>query len=196
LELDQGRAERARRRLASFSRVEIRKGDAYELVGRELMRAPTTPTALLIDGPKGFPALSLLLAAATVSGVKLVAQHNLDPDLAEFALLRARTRGAAAHYERLLEAMLPEAWIELEARERAHLMASGARRNLDHSSVALVRLDKAPRRTMLSTISLSLSLLQPAAVAAARRLGLHGALRRVARVSFGIQRRIRVGAAS
>lgn len=188
LELDPERAEACRARLADYPAVEVLRGDAYELVGAAL--DTDEPTALLVDGPKGFPALSMLLAAAQRPSVRLLAQHNLDPGLAETGLLERRT-GRRLHYEDL--GLSGNAWRELGELELAFCRDAGAARSLEHSTLAIVPLDDVQRRRLWTTLDPRLSILQPPLVAVLWRAGRHRAVRELARASFSLQRRLRLG---
>jgi hypothetical protein len=59
--------------------VDCRNGDAFDAVGKALFEANGRRTALLIDGPKRWPALMLLSAASCQPHVRVLALHNLDP---------------------------------------------------------------------------------------------------------------------
>ena len=61
-EIDRDRAQRCRKRLQGLP-VQLLVGDAYDLVGRQLDLLADRTTALLIDGPKGWAALSMIAAA-------------------------------------------------------------------------------------------------------------------------------------
>ena len=81
LEQDSDRAARCRRRLAGLP-VTLIKGNAYTEVGRQVSVVAGSPTAILADGPKGWPALSLLAAAAQFH-VRIIALHNLADGVVE-----------------------------------------------------------------------------------------------------------------
>jgi hypothetical protein len=77
IEWDAERAKRARDRLSVYP-VRCVKGDACAEIGRALAEDSTTPTAVLCDGPKRWPAISLLCAAAAQKNVKLLSMHNVE----------------------------------------------------------------------------------------------------------------------
>lgn len=190
LEVDPVTAQACRARLESFGGVELRKGDAFELVGAALV-STDEPTALLLDGPKGHPALSMLFAGASLPHLRLLAQHNLDPGLSETELLQARA-GRELFYEDLGLDGMPN-WDRLGDLELEELAVKEAVRSLDHSTLAMVRLDAADRQRLATTKAVQLSLLQPQLVARMWRLGAHRTLRQVARGSFSLQRRTGIG---
>lgn len=76
-EFDEDRARRCREKLAGFKSLELIRGNANRELPAVLRREPTRSTAVLVDGPKGFWALALLLSALQYPGVKIVSLHNL-----------------------------------------------------------------------------------------------------------------------
>ena len=119
-EIDRDRAQRCRKRLQGLP-VQLLVGDAYDLVGRQLDLLGDRTTALLIDGPKGWAALSMI-AAAMRPGVAVFALHNLIGDQLEWV-----TQFGGRRYEDC-PASGCAAWQELCRRETAHaagLMARG-----------------------------------------------------------------------
>ena len=73
---DKSRRQRCRTMLASFP-VELLTGDAFEEIGLSL-QATCNKTAILIDGPKNWGAVSLLCASASFPQVAIISMHNLD----------------------------------------------------------------------------------------------------------------------
>jgi hypothetical protein len=93
--------------------VDCRNGDAFDAVGKALLEANSRRTALLVDGPKKWPALMLLSAASRQPHVCVLALHNLDPgsEIREWA---------AANEFRFYEDFAPASptWQQLLAIER------------------------------------------------------------------------------
>lgn len=190
LELEPARAAACRQRLADLDNIDYRTGDAFELFGCELaaLGALARPFAVLMDGPKGFQAMSLLLAATDVEHLRVVAEHNLDWGSREQRLLTALSSGPT-HYEEIVGAGVGPAWSRLASDELAHSQRSGAARRLDRSSLGILVLDDATRRRARRAASPSFALQQPPLIRALWRRGRYRDVARLARLSFGLQRR-------
>lgn len=76
-EEDPERARRCRERLAHYERLTLKNGDANFLIPELLRENRGRRVGLLVDGPKGFWAVSLLFASLRFEEVKLIALHNL-----------------------------------------------------------------------------------------------------------------------
>jgi hypothetical protein len=113
LEQDAARALACRRRLARWP-IELIKGSAYEEFGRWAKRRSDRRVAFLADGPKGWPAISMM-AAATSEQVQIVALHNLIVGGAEREFFEG-LGGKAAFYEDAIIKPGP-LWMSLRERE-------------------------------------------------------------------------------
>ncbi|WP_375159445.1 hypothetical protein [Bradyrhizobium sp. RDT46] len=78
--------------------IELVKGSAYEEFGRHASAQAGRKLALLCDGPKGWPAISML-AAATSESVHVVALHNLIVGCQERRYLQELGGGSHIFYE-------------------------------------------------------------------------------------------------
>lgn len=186
LELDPARAERCRTRLADFGDIAYYRGDAFRHLGAALRDARARPTAVLIDGPKSFHGLALLMASAGYGHVRLVGLHNLDPETPERDLL-ARALGRPTHHEDI-GGSAGAAWIALGQRERAHLERCNARRRADRSTLGVGFLGRDARRRMLLTVHRRFLLQQPALLAALWHIHADAAVHWVHRLSFKLER--------
>jgi hypothetical protein len=179
MEIDTERARACRARLADLP-VELLRADAYLAVGREVA-ASTKPTALLINGPKGFPAIAMLLAAGRLAHVRVLALHNLGVETPWLPYFR--TLGDTA---RLFEdvpgtAALP-AWNALGGAETAHfLRLLGVEAMRGESTLGVMTL---PPATPLPAFGKRFGFHQPALLAALWKLGLSGVARRLFVASF------------
>jgi hypothetical protein len=181
MEIDQARADACRARLAGLP-LELLKADAYRAVGEEIAKS-AQPTALLIDGPKGFPALALLLAASRFEHVRVLALHNLSagrPWLPFF-----RTLGATARmYEDVSGWNSLPAWNKLRAAEYEkfdQLLGRDAVPSV--SSLGVLSL---PAERPLPAFAQPFNCHQPAVLAALWRLGAHAVARRLFVASFHV----------
>lgn len=116
-------------RLAGLANVDLRIGDAMVLLGRAVME-DRRPTAVMIDGPKGYAALGLNLAAGTFRHVRVLGQHNLDPGERCTEYLKRLVGPVHYEYDPRVEG---DAWDALGRAEKA--LTSG--RSLDRSSLAV-----------------------------------------------------------
>jgi hypothetical protein len=165
---DPARAAKCHAMLAPYG-LDLRKGNAFEAVVAAVREA-REPTALLIDGPKGFLAQSMAFAAQANGPVELVAFHNLN----EGSVWRSQFEelaGPAAFYETALAADASEAWMQLRKREIAACEATGARRSLEKSSLGVMRVDAAVERRLRRLVRAHYGLVQPPMIAALWRLG-------------------------
>ncbi|ABD06243.1 hypothetical protein RPB_1533 [Rhodopseudomonas palustris HaA2] len=180
LEDDAARAAACRRRLSPWP-IELIKGSAYEQFGRWTKRTPDGPVGFLADGPKGWPAISMM-AAATTDRVRVVALHNLTIGSGERALFE-QIGGKQAFYEHAIVAPGPR-WTELRNREMNFASAADAQRSLDVSSLGVLSLD-ADRRGMFRGLwRPEFGLHQPAAVRTLWNLGLAVASTKLYGLSF------------
>lgn len=181
LEIEPDRAKACRERLAGLP-IELIRGDAYRAVGETVVASPK-PTALLIDGPKGFPAIAMLLAAGRLRHVRVLALHNLGVETPWLPFFRAL--GSTA---RLLEdvpgANSLAAWNALADEERAHFLGIlGADAMRGESTLGVVTL---PPSKPLPAFAKPFGFHQPAILAALWKLGAHTIARRLFVASFHI----------
>lgn len=180
LEVEPDRALACRERLRGKP-VELVKGSAYDRFGRISLAAPHTPTAFLVDGPKGWPALSMMSAALT-PGCRLVAIHNLAEGLEPRELFLC-LGGAAAFHEGALANGGPQ-WRSLLERERETLAAQGAARDLECSSLGILHLDGAVRGRFGGLRGSQYGLHQPAVVRKIYQAGLFAAAPKLYGLSY------------
>jgi hypothetical protein len=168
LEEEHERAQACRARLKSLP-VDLVRGNAYSEVGRQARGLQGRRTALLMDGPKGWQALSLMAASAAESHVEVMALHNLHDGYAERAWFQAH---GGWFYEDIVTAGGPR-WQELRRRETAHGQRDGALRSLEISSLGVVVLDEQRRKSLSSSFQWTFGLHQPAMVRAFWRAGAY-----------------------
>jgi hypothetical protein len=141
LEQDSARASACRRRLAHLP-IELIKGSAYEEFGRWSERLHGTRVGFLADGPKGWPAISMM-AAGLSENVRVMALHNLNVGGGERRFFE-ELGGEEVFYESALPEPGPR-WRELRERELSVATRAGAARSLDISSLGVLVLD--PKRS-------------------------------------------------
>ena len=152
LESDRVVAEKCRERLLGNPKLVLLKGNALQLVGPLLMSDRVQRTAVLMDGPKGYTAISLLLAASGFSAVKVVALHNLHAELAETQEERnyfSRLSKGAHFYEDLGKSHGSQ-WNALEKEEVSVCTRVGA---LQASSLGVLETDALQRKLALFKMS-------------------------------------------
>jgi hypothetical protein len=157
-EEDAERGRRCRERLAAYP-IDLHIGDAFELIGRLMAEATAQPIALLVDGPKGMPALAVVAAAATDPKVALISMHNQEPGTPYRKLLE-KVAQAPLFYEDVIGPGGPF-WQALRAEETARY-GSIAARPLDASSLALLRVGPAERARFARLGGPGFRLYQPA----------------------------------
>jgi hypothetical protein len=180
LEQDAARAAACRRRLERWP-VEVIKGSAYEEFGRWTKSGSDARVAFLADGPKGWPAISMMAAAVT-DQVHIVALHNLIPDRPERALFE-RFGGQGAFYESAVVDPGPR-WKELRAKELEASRRLGAARSLDVSSLGIIILDAEKRRNFRNMWRPEFGLHQPIIVRSLWNLGGTGASTKLYGLSY------------
>jgi hypothetical protein len=179
LEEDAARAAACRARLAHLP-LDLVRGNAFVEVPR-LVHAARAPTALLIDGPKGWPALAVAYGLASVRSLQLVSLHNLTPGGSWRAQFQALA-GPGAFYEQ--SAGGGEAWRTLRAAEAERLL--GSARSLEESSLGVMAVGRAGRGRLVRRAGLAFGLSQPPLLAAGWSLGAFG----VTRYLFSISARL------
>lgn len=180
LELEKERAAACRKKLHGRSIVLV-KGSAYENFGKLSLSCPDKPTAFLVDGPKGWPALSMM-SASLASGTRLVAIHNLsegEPTRDLFLGLG----GASVFYEHALKGAGPE-WNNLRQREVEFLTKRGAVRDLGCSSLGVLRLNGKAKDNFYNLRGAQFGLHQPKLVRALYKVRLFSLITKLYGVSY------------
>jgi len=154
LEFDTERAERCRARLSRYSSIRLLQGDAFRMMGKVICSRRDGPAAVIVDGPKGYGAISLLLACAGFPWVNVIAMHNLDVKLAphERDLFKDLSGGQPVFYEEF-ESKEAASWARLRNQEREYCSSIGAARSLEHSSLGIMKVADATRRKFLLTFN-------------------------------------------
>jgi hypothetical protein len=182
-EEDKQRGRRCRERLAEYP-IDLRVGNAFELLGAMVDEAGPAPIALLIDGPKGFGALSLAAAVAADPRIFLLAMHNLDPGTGYRRILESAS-GRPLFYEEALDNP-GGAWQRLQELEHEHCMKFSARRSLDHSTLGIVQIGAAERTAFQRLWGAEFKFYQPPLV----RVGIQLKLYRQAASLFSLSFRV------
>ena len=185
LELDAGRAAACRARLRGKP-VTLIKGSAYSSFGKASFSDPEKPTAFLVDGPKGWPALSMMSAALT-PGTRLVAIHNLAEGLPTRDLF-LRLGGPSVFYEDALIDPGPR-WRTLRKFESELLTARGAVRDLEGSSLGVLALEGEALQKFSGLSGAQFGLHQPSIVRGFYRFGLFRATTKLYGLSYRLSGR-------
>jgi hypothetical protein len=182
-EEDAERGRRCRARLAGYP-LDLRIGSAFELIGPMVRDAPAAPIALLIDGPKGFSAVSVAAAAGVDPKTALISLHNLDPGKAYRGTLEA-VSGEPIFYEEAL-AQVGDSWTTLRRAETAHCAKVGTQRSLEHSTLGVIRLGDMQRRRLRRLAGTSFKFYQPSLVRLGWHLGLYRFTAQLYTLSFRV----------
>lgn len=180
LEIEPERAAACRARLNN-KQVDLLKGSAYNCFAQTSFEQKSVPTAFLVDGPKGWPALSMMSASLTF-GTRLIAIHNLAQGLPTRDLF-LRLGGPDVFYEDALSQGGPY-WRSLLEKERKQLIEQGAARDLDCSSLGVLHLTDEIRREFASLKGSQYGLHQPSFVRALYRAGLFAAVPKLYGLSY------------
>ncbi|MHC4052578.1 hypothetical protein [Bradyrhizobium sp. 25ACV] len=183
LELEPERAALCRERLAKWP-IELVKGSAYEEFGRHASAQAGRKLALLADGPKGWPAISML-AAATSESVRVVALHNLIVGCQERRYLQELGGGSDIFYETAIPAPGPR-WRQLRERELSIATKAQAARSLEASSLGVLVLDEARRSKFRRVWRTEFGLHQPAVVRTLWASGMYAAATKLYGLSYRI----------
>ncbi|WP_038971766.1 hypothetical protein [Bradyrhizobium genomosp. III] len=179
LEHDSARAAACRQRLAHLP-IELVKGSAYEEFGRWSDSLRETRVGFLVDGPKGWPAISMM-AAGLADNVRLMAIHNLTVGSGERAFFEQF--GTQVFYEAALAEPGPR-WRELRNREIEVAIRAGAARSLETSSLGVLVLDPERRRRVRGALRTEFGLHQPRVVRALWSLGAYRATTKLYGLSY------------
>ncbi|WP_257175658.1 MULTISPECIES: hypothetical protein [Bradyrhizobium] len=180
LEQDTARAAACRQRLAHLP-IELVKGSAYEEFGRWSNKLRGARVGFLVDGPKGWPAISMM-AAGLADNVRLMAIHNLTVGSPERAFFE-QFGSAEVFYEVALAKPGPR-WRELREREVNVATRAGAARSLEVSSLGVLVLDPERRRRVRCTLRGEFGLHQPRVVRALWSLGAYRAATKLYGLSY------------
>jgi hypothetical protein len=141
LELDAERAAKCRERVRGLP-VTLVKGSAYNCIARAAKRDRAASTAFLVDGPNGWPAISMM-SATIDDNVSVMALHNLAEGLPTRDMF-LDIGGPEVFYESALADGGPK-WRALLAKERALSEKQGVARDLYCSSLGVLRLNGTSR---------------------------------------------------
>jgi hypothetical protein len=180
-EEDAERGRNCRARLQGYA-IDLRIGSAFELLGSMVRDAPAAPIALLIDGPKGFSAVSVAAAAAADPKVALISLHNLDPGRGYRRVLET-VADAPIFYEEVL-GEIGENWSTLRQAETAHCARIGTQRSLAHSTLGVLHVGEAERRKLGRLSGASFRFYQPPLVRLGWRFGLYRLTAQLYSLSF------------
>ena len=140
IEIDENRADVARKRLSRFRSLDIRRGNSFRLIPK-VLKSVRGPIALLIDGPKEHEAIYLSSAAAAFGPIGLIAHHNTAPGAPWLPHFISRF-AEAAFFEQSDLANDPDA---AKFREWEREFTHATNRDLDQTSLAIAQLSpKAP----------------------------------------------------
>ncbi len=179
MEIDPIRAEQCRNRLQNLP-LQLLKGNAYDLLGRKVDALVGRRTALLIDGPKSWSALSMIAAAAKPN-VEVCALHNLVEEQIEWI-----AKYGGERYEDCIADGGP-AWTELCRREAWRAAQSIARSNTP-STLGVVRFSGDARDRMAHSFRKEFGLHQPSVVRLLWQLGLYAATPKLYSLSYRVLR--------
>ena len=160
-EHDTKRARACRARLDRYLSIHLQKGDSFHLMGKAIRSHHDGPAAVLVDGPKGYRAISLLLASAAFPWVRVIALHNLDAELTppERGLFQ-RLSPQPSFYEEF-SAKAGGFFANLKIAERDYCSSVGAVRSLEHSSLGVMQVADTDRRRLLLTTHRAFGRYQP-----------------------------------
>ncbi len=165
---DPARAARCRAMLAPYP-VEIRKANAY-LGVIEAVRQARGPTALIVDGPKGFLAQSMSLAALACGEIRILSFHNLIAGSAWRTSIE-NLSDRPVFYEGEIDPLAVPAWLRLREHERRICDAKSARRSLEVSSLGILRVEDDARGRLSRRFAPRFGVAQPPVISTLWRLG-------------------------
>lgn len=142
-EEDKPRAERCRQRLSHLP-VTMIAGNAFSEIGRTL-QASTKKTALLVDGPKNWGAVSILCAAAFFPQVAILAMHNLDVGFKTRRFFAGLSSEPVFYEKFLCDSVNGGAWEKLGEKE-CRLVEEWAAARSGLSTIGVVALTEDNRR--------------------------------------------------
>lgn len=180
LEQDSARAAACRQRLAHLP-IELVRGSAYEEFGRWSDKLRGSRVGFLVDGPKGWPAISMM-AAGVADNVRLMAIHNLTVGSKERDFLE-ELGGAEVFYEGALGEP-GSRWRELREREISVLTRAGVAGASDVSSLGVLVLDSERGRRIRGALRPEFGLHQPPIVKALWSVGAYRATTKLYGLSF------------
>ncbi len=170
-EADAERAERCREWLKDYPEVNLLTGDATLLLDKVVRKERESPLAILVDGPKGFWAMSLMFACARYKWVKLLSLHNLAHGDATRKYFKSLA-DEPVFYEEFMS-MAPASWQQLKRAEVEFCSMHGGGRSLEHSSLGVMHVTDRVRSRLLSAFHSKFMLYQPRLIHLGWKLGLH-----------------------
>lgn len=180
-ESDQIRAENCRKYLAEYRKLHLLKGNSISVLGQLLEGNSDSPTAVLVDGPKGFLAMSLLFASAGYEQVKLLALHNLEQGSPERAMFE-RQADQPVCYE-AFASQAGEYWHSLKNAEIAFRTSGGMTKPLGHSSLCVMPVSTIVRSRLASLFHPVFAFYQPTVVRLLWHLHLYDSVKYLASAS-------------
>lgn len=161
-ENDRIRADNCRKRLVEYRELHLLKGNGLSVLGRLLEGISDSPTAVLVDGPKGFLAMSLLFASAGYRQVKLVAMHNLERGSTGREIFEHQ-----ADQPVFCEAFASQAgeyWHSLKNTEIAFCIPRGMAKPPEHSSLCVMPISVIVRSRLSSLFHPVFAFYQPTVI--------------------------------
>jgi hypothetical protein len=159
LEADQARADRCRQRLGGHPNLVLLKGNAVAFLGPILTGERSAPTAVLVDGPKGYLAISMVLGVSGFSWVRLGALHNLNAGSAERETFVWLAPGP--HFYEEVGGPVGDHWDALGLEEKAVCGGQQEGRSVEQSSLGIMRFDGLNRWRLVMTMSPRFGTWQP-----------------------------------
>ena len=155
------RAQMCRDKLRKFPGVHLFRGDSIQLMGHVALRNRKGGAGVLIDGPKGYRAISLLLATSGFPWVRLLAIHNLSKDELpkERAVFQRLARGPCFYED--FPVKEGGSFARMKEAERAHCQMVRAERSQDYSSLGVINIHGRSRKRLLLKLSRNFGLRQP-----------------------------------
>lgn len=158
-EADRAQAERCRERLAGHSNLVLLKGNSFAFVGPILTGDRSAPTAILVDGPKGHLAISMVIGASGFPWVRLGAVHNLDSGSIERETFVGSSPGP--HFYEEIGGEVGDHWDALGLEERAVCGSRQEGRLVEQSSLGVMRFDGLSRARLVMRMSPRFGTWQP-----------------------------------
>lgn len=170
-EEDYERAQKCLKRLTLYPEVNLLKGDANILLGKLVSVNNIGNLAILMDGPKGFWAMSLIFANSGYRWVKLLALHNLVENETAKNFFQSYSDEAVFYEDFSINSNGP--WIKLRNTEIGFCAQREAKRSLYKSSLGVMRIPDRGHFRLVSAYHKKFRLFQPLLVHCGWRLGLY-----------------------
>jgi len=182
---DAERARRCRERLSKYERLSLLKGDANRLFPELLRQNQGRRVALIVDGPKGFWALSLIFASLRFPEVRLVSLHNLSPGTAYREFLE-KAIAKPLFYER--HGVTSDTFTRLGSEEIPMVDNVRAGRGRDESTLGVIEVDDQVRTFARGAFDRRFKLFQPCLVGLGWQLGADWPVSKLFSLSFRLWR--------